>query len=478
MNWQPERLVSTHLHQLHPNHVGVAHYRSNPKAAFLVMNVILLTGRMEASAQLTNWPVQAGGNGHYYEAVVANGPITWDAASVTASNRGGYLATITSASENAFVFGFAKGNPDLWYQTGSAWGPWLGGLQPSGSAEPSGGWRWVTGESFTYSNWAAGQPNNSGGNENRIQLGGQAAIAGTWNDANDTASTYGRGFVIEYNTKPEPAPEIFFGEYVSPYPYDLARTVPCPTNLPAVTQAAAQFRARLVGAVAEDFERYATGSLPVSLQFGDLTAAIAGTYYVGGGLADPVTTHSGVFPLSVTNYLNLTFNATCTVSFSSPQIAVGFFGSDSETNRLRVALITTNQGEVQFRVPVTAPQGSGGGFFFGVIAPGSPFTAVKLANTGSQEDGVGIDDLVVASAHQVLTRPRLTIQRSPAEISWDTITNAGYQLQFSTNVAGGNWTPAHDGFHRGSGGLLRTNYSAPGSNSQCLYRLAVTNSIP
>jgi len=442
------------------------------------MNVILLTAPMLASAQLTNWPVQAGGNGHYYEAVMANGPIPWGTASMTASNRGGYLATITSASENNFVFAFARSDVDLWYQNGSAYGPWLGGLQPSGSAEPAGGWQWVTGEPFTYSNWTSGQPNNSGGNENRIHLGGQATIAGTWNDVNDTTTQLARSFVIEYNSRPEPAPEIFFGEYVSPYPYDLAQTVPRPTNLPAVMQAAAQFRARLAGVVAEDFERYPTGTSPGSLQFGGLTAGISGTYYVGGGMADPTATANGLFPFSGTNYLNVTFNAACTVTFSSPQIAIGFFGSDLETNRLRVSLITANKGEVQFRVPVTGPQGSGGTFFFGVIATGSPFTAVKLANTGSQEDGLGIDDLVVADATQVIPRPRLAIGLAPAEVSWDTVTNAGYQLQFSTSAAGGNWTPAHSGFQRGSGGILRTNYSVSVGSEQRFYRVAVTNSIP
>ena len=162
-----------------------------------------------ALAQPTNWAVEAGGNGHYYEAIWVAGGITWSDASVTASNRGGYLATITSSNENAFVFGLVSQDTNFWYHApGGNWGgPWLGGLQPAGSPEPDGGWQWVTGESFTYSNWAPGQPNNHNpnvnGGENRIQFGGQTNImASTWNDLNVTNITYARSFIVEYSGSP------------------------------------------------------------------------------------------------------------------------------------------------------------------------------------------------------------------------------------------------------------------------------------
>src|SRR5687768_404607 len=85
-------------------------------------------------SQLVQWGVAEGGNGHFYEVVAAPGGITWGNAGFSATDRGGYLATITSAEENAFVFNLAAQDATLW---NSGYGPWLGGVQPAGSAEPA-----------------------------------------------------------------------------------------------------------------------------------------------------------------------------------------------------------------------------------------------------------------------------------------------------------------------------------------------------
>jgi len=158
-----------------------------------------------AAAQPTNWSAKTGGNGHFYEAVAAPWGITWSNASVMASNKGGYLATITSSNENAFVFALANQDTNLWYHSSANawWGPWLGGFQPPGSLEPAGGWQWITGEPFTYTNWTSGQPNNNGGGpEDHLQIGGQASRAGTWNDLASTNSTYAHSFMVEYDSNP------------------------------------------------------------------------------------------------------------------------------------------------------------------------------------------------------------------------------------------------------------------------------------
>lgn len=150
------------------------------------------------SAQLVQWPVAQGGNGHFYEVVQRVGGITWGNASLDATNRGGYLATITSAEENASVFNMATQISTVWY---SGYGPWLGGIQPAGSAEPAGGWRWVTGEPFIYQNWAPLQPNNNN-NEDRLQFGGQADRSSAWNDISQSNTNFTRGFVVEYDRHP------------------------------------------------------------------------------------------------------------------------------------------------------------------------------------------------------------------------------------------------------------------------------------
>lgn len=167
---------------------------------------LVMVLQIRAQGQAVQWGAQAGGNGHFYEAVRAPSGITWGAAQSIAVSRGGYLATITSAAENNFVYGLVSGNLNYWHITGTeSWGPWLGGLQPPGSSEPAGGWTWVTGEAFSYQNWAALQPNNNGGAENRIQFHGHNAPGGaaTWNDLTDTAVQYVRGYVIE--SIPEPS---------------------------------------------------------------------------------------------------------------------------------------------------------------------------------------------------------------------------------------------------------------------------------
>ena len=132
------------------------------------------------------WPVSSGGNGHAYEVVgtLCSG-ITWANAHAAAIAAGGYLATITTAAENAYVLGLL--------------GPsaWLGGTQSAFGAEPAGGWRWVTGgEPFTWTNWAPGQPDNGGGSEDRLQIA-SAAAGGQWNDAADTATAF--AYVVEYD---------------------------------------------------------------------------------------------------------------------------------------------------------------------------------------------------------------------------------------------------------------------------------------
>jgi hypothetical protein len=94
--------------------------------------------------------VQWSGNGHYYEAMLVPNGITWDDAKAEAIMAGGHLATITSDSENQFVYDLIKGDNRYWVldPAGNNEGPWLGAYQPQGSSDPDGGWTWVTGNHF------------------------------------------------------------------------------------------------------------------------------------------------------------------------------------------------------------------------------------------------------------------------------------------------------------------------------------------
>ena len=88
---------------------------------------------------------------------------------------GGHLATITSAEENAAVYNLIQKE-----------GLTLAFFGYS-DENSEGNWEWITGETSTYSNWAAGQPNNGandkkGRAQNYAQFSKQTAD-GQWDDA-------------------------------------------------------------------------------------------------------------------------------------------------------------------------------------------------------------------------------------------------------------------------------------------------------
>jgi len=171
--------------------------------SLLVFTLVILMCSFVPGA-LVQWAV----NGHWYEAIAAkdtvNG-ITWTQAQQQAQLRGGYLATLTSAAENQFVYYNSGANDaSLWFlDDANNWqGPWLGGYQLSTGAEPAGGWVWNTGEAWSYTNWASGEPNNYGGAEDYLQYFWQGGTnpESVWNDVSNSGLL---GYVVEYDI-PEP----------------------------------------------------------------------------------------------------------------------------------------------------------------------------------------------------------------------------------------------------------------------------------
>jgi hypothetical protein len=143
-------------------------------------------------------------NGHCYEAVLAPG-LSWYDAKAACEARGGHLVTITSATENAFVFRLVSGINAFWYldNYGNGLGPWLGGYQESGSQEPDGGWKWVTAEPFVYTNWEADQPDNVHGstlNQDRLRFFKKSGLIGDrWDDSEGYNPVEHRlGYICEY----------------------------------------------------------------------------------------------------------------------------------------------------------------------------------------------------------------------------------------------------------------------------------------
>jgi len=137
-------------------------------------------------------PVPWAGNGHWYEAVyVGPGGITRTDAQNAAAATGGYLATCTSAAENDFVYSLVSDNDDFWFTDihNNGVGPWLGGYF-------QGGWKWVTGEPWSYANWT---PLHPAGSENFMGFLGLGTLkAKTW--ANFFGNMPCRGYIVERDT--------------------------------------------------------------------------------------------------------------------------------------------------------------------------------------------------------------------------------------------------------------------------------------
>ena len=125
--------------------------------------------------------------------------IIWSNALALAQSKGGYLATITSAAENAFVYQVSI-NPALWridaYANGQ--GPWLGGYQTNPLAPANATWAWVSGEPWNYTHWNSGEPNDFNGNESCLVMEGPGCLQSSgWNDLGFGVKEL--GYVVEYD---------------------------------------------------------------------------------------------------------------------------------------------------------------------------------------------------------------------------------------------------------------------------------------
>jgi len=160
-------------------------------AGLLAVAAILPLGGAEAA------PVQFGDN--FYEFVPAES-FSWNHANAAASARtfngvNGHLATVTSSAENDFLV-------NLGPTFSTAQGAWLGGEVDAALTG-----RWAVGpeagQLFTFSNFAAGEPNEGPSNV-FVYLG--TTLAGQWADAAAGVSGAIAGYFVEYQTGTVPLP--------------------------------------------------------------------------------------------------------------------------------------------------------------------------------------------------------------------------------------------------------------------------------
>ncbi|MBD3402390.1 T9SS type A sorting domain-containing protein [candidate division GN15 bacterium] len=134
----------------------------------------------DSLVHMVQWPVEAGGNGHWYAVLAVLLP--WEEAAVAAGsllyeNRPGFLATVRSQAENDFILNEVIVNlspPSIMDQY------LLGGLLVNDV------WQWAEGDSITWFNWSYGEPNHLP-IENALAMWGPTNIdpnrvPGRWNN--------------------------------------------------------------------------------------------------------------------------------------------------------------------------------------------------------------------------------------------------------------------------------------------------------
>ncbi|MFK0730324.1 MAG: Calx-beta domain-containing protein [Gloeotrichia echinulata GP01] len=107
-------------------------------------------------------------NGKNY--ILTNGSKTWENAQAEAQSLGGNLVTINDAAEETWLKSTFGSNQQFWI-----------GFTDK---DVEGQFKWVNGEATTYTNWAPGEPNNRGGNENYAVM--NWGSTGKWNDLPST----------------------------------------------------------------------------------------------------------------------------------------------------------------------------------------------------------------------------------------------------------------------------------------------------
>ena len=145
-------------------------------------------------------------NGHYYYVYDVDTVTDWNMAQEYCEVQGGYLATITSPEDDAFLYS---------YITDAGYSSVMFGLTDQ---EQTDDWHWVTGEKLSYQNWHPGEPNHQGGYEH-YGMYYSKNTDGTWNDGS------GRGgpFLCEwgeYNVTTPPSENYYetdsaFGKYLA-----------------------------------------------------------------------------------------------------------------------------------------------------------------------------------------------------------------------------------------------------------------------
>jgi hypothetical protein len=188
----------------------------NNALASLRVNTGSVRGNVQLSVAATVNPTgffYNGTNGHFYRPISTGNSYTGArAAALTTTFKGqqGYLVTITSADEDAFIFNNVP-QSNIWFAltdevTEGVWiidaGPEKGTVIKTSNGQFTGN---IQGQ---YNNWAPGEPNNSGNEDYAVTK---------WNGSqwNDLPNNFSNPYVIEYGTWTNPDDATFTEFYTN-----------------------------------------------------------------------------------------------------------------------------------------------------------------------------------------------------------------------------------------------------------------------
>ena len=188
----------------------------NTALADLKINTGSVVGNVQISVAATVNPVgyfYNGVNGHFYRPI-ATGATYTNARTLssqqTFKGQQGYLVTITSASEDAFIFANVP-QSQIWFAltdeaSEARWvidaGPEAGTLIKTSNGQTNGN---IPGQ---YNNWAPGEPNNAGNEDYAVTK---------WNGSqwNDLPNNFSNPYVVEFGTWTNPDDATFTEFYTN-----------------------------------------------------------------------------------------------------------------------------------------------------------------------------------------------------------------------------------------------------------------------
>ena len=188
----------------------------NTALASLKVNTGSVVGNVQLSVAATINPVgyfYNGVNGHFYRPI-STGTTYTNARTLssqqTFKGQTGYLVTITSSSEDAFIFANVP-QSSIWFAltdevVEGQWridaGPEAGTLIKTSNGQTAGN---IVGQ---YNNWAGGEPNNSGNEDYAVTK---------WNGSqwNDLPNHFSCAYVIEFGTWTDPDNQTFTEFYTN-----------------------------------------------------------------------------------------------------------------------------------------------------------------------------------------------------------------------------------------------------------------------